>query len=400
MTTDCEMLREIKLQAAGNLPLQKALVAGVVMEGGSLCGPWPRGDTGCAAGGFQIRYWLNPCDRYTAWQGHPITAKDAETPALAVAYAITGLNYKQNAAVFADPIEAAYRSERPAHYYSETQQALARRVLAEVFAGARMAIAKPPMREMILPERDHWRPRVIGVVPEAVVIHTTAGGSTLQVLYDYWISPGISAGTTFAIARDGEIGQFAPLDAAPYAHGVIQRPTAQLVFDNGWSLATGYNGAGYISPNDWGIGIELLDAGTPGNHTLAQLNSLRRLVPWIFDALILPHRERTGADVDRGHVIGHSEVDGVDRPFCPSWQPARFANLIAYTRGVLELDAPPAPPPPDDSARWVALALDADAITANAALLGTAAFNRDTFAARRIMDDIATALTNARERVA
>src|SRR5690242_6596562 len=98
------LVQEILRQATGNLPLQKALVAGAMMEGGSLEGPWPPGDGDWSRGPYQIKTWR---PWRSDWNGHPISVEDAENPTTAVAYAIkyeydaehdvmAGLNYRES----------------------------------------------------------------------------------------------------------------------------------------------------------------------------------------------------------------------------------------------------------------------------------------------------------------
>jgi hypothetical protein len=320
------LLDEIRQQAAGNLPLQRALVAGAVMEGGSLSGPWPRGDGGCAAGPYQIRYWMNPCDAGSSWQGHHLSAEEAENPTIAVAYAIGVLGYRENARRYSDPVNVAYHSERPGSYYSEEQQARAWKAIAEVFGMA----AQPPLTWFPAHANNYTAGRPASVLYEAVVLHTTDGGNSLKDLGAWFANPSARASTHYGVDRDGRIGQFVSLQNTAYAHGNVDSPTARLVADN----------AG-LSPNLWAIGIEHVDGGVPGTVTDAQLEASARLCAWLFQSELLPFAATTGAAVDRDHIILHREIDSVTRAHCPSWPEKRVSRYIARVRELLAVESEP-----------------------------------------------------------
>jgi hypothetical protein len=181
---------------------------------------------------------------------------------------------------------------------------------------------------------------------EAIVLHTTDGGRTLDDL-GAWFGqqhpPGQAGSTHFGVDPQGRVGQFVSLSQMAYAHGLVRSPTAKLVADNG-----------DLNPNLWAIGIEHLDGGVRGATTPAQLEASARLAAWLFATEILPHAARTGATVDRDHVITHSQIDGVTRAFCPSWPEARIQAYIARVKELLAGATPP-PPPRDYKALYEAL---------------------------------------------
>lgn len=97
-----------------------ALLMGALMEGTSLCGPWPKGDNGEAHGPFQIHI--------KQWH---ITEEQANDPAFAVNFAINRLGYAQTVAKqgelwIHDPLLAAaqaiYEAEKPAYFYPASVQ--------------------------------------------------------------------------------------------------------------------------------------------------------------------------------------------------------------------------------------------------------------------------------------
>lgn len=116
---DCPILDEI-LRQAPSQNVARALVAGVVMESGSLCGPYPSNPSSGACGPFQYL----PCEK---------TGCNAHDWACQVRYAISEQGY---AGADGDPYGSAFRAERPEHFYGDNQLNMAARTLQQVFGGA------------------------------------------------------------------------------------------------------------------------------------------------------------------------------------------------------------------------------------------------------------------------
>ncbi len=171
-----------------------------------------------------------------------------------------------------------------------------------------------------------------GAMWEAVCIHTTDGGSSVEDLGAWFggknLAEGLSSSAHFGVGRDGRLGQFVSLTQSAIAQGHYDRPTAKLATQP-------------LNSNHWCIGIELLDGGTPGDHTPQQLAATANLVAWLFQDVIGSDAAKTGAALDRDHVLGHYQFDAVTRAFCPSWPEARFADCIARAKALLT----PAPTP-------------------------------------------------------
>lgn len=352
MVDDCEMLRQIKLQAASDRHLQECLIAAVVMEGGSLCGPWPPGDQGCSRGGFQIKTWDASCLAGGTWRGHPISIADAENPATAVAYAIkyeydaahdvmAGLNYRGNAATYPSPIDVAYHSERPAHYYSEAQQAKARAAIRDVFGsdGGGGVIEQPPIVWIgaHLSNYDNGRG---GVSPEAVVWHV-AEGSLAGI--DSWFNDARArASTEFAVGKNGAVHQYVDLGNTPYAHGIVEiaYADARALIQANWG----------INPNLWAHGIEF--EGTTAEvlagivPTPVQLREAARLTAWLFAAKLWDPAAGARPPVDRDHILMHRDISPRSRT-CPVWQENVQDRGIALVQSFLAPVPPPPPPDPD-----------------------------------------------------
>lgn len=258
------------------------------------------------------------------------------------------------AAWTADPVlflarfwPAAQSSEQPTLTQCIAAVRAGRRAYQEYLAMPTLpTVDKPPMLWFPADPRNYQRGRRPGIKREALVIHTTAGQSTAEQL-GAWFggqnqAQGLTGATHFGVDRQGRISQHVSLDDTAYAHGNVNKPSARLVQDN----------AG-LSPNEWAIGIEHLDAGTPGDVTPAQLEASARLAAWLFATELLPHAGTTGCAVDREHVLGHYQIDSVDRARCPSWSEPRFTAYIARVKALLAGPvAPPPPTPAGDCEAW------------------------------------------------
>lgn len=210
------------------------------------------------------------------------------------------------------------------------------------------------------------------VFKEAFVVHTTDGGASIEALDSWFANPQAGVSANFGIGPSRttgkvEIHQYVSDDDSPFAHGVVNKPTAQIVSDNA------------ANPNYWADGCELVDGGTPGNHSEEQHEMLAWLAAWRFETVYLPHAALTGAAPTRERIIGHYQIDGVNRARCPSLTPALWDWLIMRVQAILAGAAPrpvapipkplPIPPPPavDEAGR-----LRAQLITARDGLTLTA----------------------------
>jgi hypothetical protein len=159
--------------------------------------------------------------------------------------------------------------------------------------------------------------RPAGVLYEGLVVHTTAGSSTIAQLGAWFgggnLAEGKSGSTHFGVDREGRIGQFVQLDQQPIAHGAESASTAAILQGN--------NG---ISTNAYLIGVEHLDAGIPGSVTDAQLEASAWLMAWLWETEIAPHAATTGAVLDLNHLIQHKDLAPMSKPLCASWPAARM----------------------------------------------------------------------------
>jgi hypothetical protein len=340
------LLQEIRLQAAGNEHLQHCLVAAAAMEGGNLQGPWPRGDAGCAAGPFQIRWWMNPCDAAGTWKGHRLSAAEAEDPAVAVAYAIRrdGLNFTGAAAQYPNVIDAVFAAERPSRYYSEAQQAAAHAAIAAAFGD---------LQELTMPDKPqiawvgaHASNYAVGriapdgrrIAPEAWVNHIAEGSfaglaSWFNLPADQHVAAdgtflGASS-THFSVAKDGRIQQHVLVTNTAFGNGGIETGyTAALIDENGG-----------INPNLWTVSCEH-EGFTGEAPTQAMFDASTRLCAWVFASTLIVSGA-SDVTVDAKHILRHGSISPQSRLRCPGWSPSVFSDYIARVQFLMKAPVPP-----------------------------------------------------------
>lgn len=145
----------------------------------------------------------------------------------------------------------------------------------------------------------------------AIVDHQTAGKSPGCI--SWLCNPSAQASAHYVVTRTGEIHQLVADENTAWHAGAVANPT--------WCLYDGTN------PNYRTIGIEhecYPDVGGDGNLTEEQYQATL----WLHRQLIAKH----GIPIDREHIIGHYQIDSVNRPNCPGsafpW--ARLMNDLLY----------------------------------------------------------------------
>lgn len=171
-----------------------------------------------------------------------------------------------------------------------------------------------------------------GVLVEAVVWHITDGEGSPAPWFQ---NPHALASTEFGILPDGTIEQYVSLLNTPFAHGLVEVEYAaarKLIQDN-WG----------VNPNQWAIGIEVVGttaqvkAGIRPND--AQRDALVHLTAWLFQEKILPNAHKTGAAVDRDHILMHRDISPVSRQ-CPVWGEGLHRQMIAMVDRLVGAAAP------------------------------------------------------------
>lgn len=178
---------------------------------------------------------------------------------------------------------------------------------------------------------------------EGIVIHTTAGGATIESLAAWFgglnVQHGFRGSTTHGVDRVGKIGEFVrPYSGImPIANGQESGSTYYLVKQNPG-----------LSANAYTLNIEHLDAGTPGSVTPIQLERTIHLCAYLWQEYIAPYAHITGATIDLNHIGQHRDYAPSSKPLCASWPAARMQQVIDGMKAMLAPPKPePEPEPPD-----------------------------------------------------
>lgn len=138
---------------------------------------------------------------------------------------------------------------------------------------------------------------------EAIVLHVTGPGS-MAGMASWFKNPASQVSAHFGISKQGEVHQYVGLEASAWHAGIMNLPDLTNPLIQNWKT-TG------INPNRCHIGIELLLGGPAEplvNYPLMQ-QSLNELLLWISGVTAIP--------LDRVHVIGHYQLDAINRSTDP-----------------------------------------------------------------------------------
>jgi hypothetical protein len=169
---------------------------------------------------------------------------------------------------------------------------------------------------------------------QAVVLHVTGKG-TCPGMQAWFANPASSVSAHFGVCKDGSVHQYVETGDAAWHAGILNRPDTSQPLIASWV-------DGRINPNSRTIGIEVLLA--PGERLddyPAQKRSLLLLLAWIS--------ETYGVPLDAAHLLGHFQLDAVNRSVDP--------RCCYEITALVNQPAPPPPPPPEypywDGLQWV-----------------------------------------------
>lgn len=176
---------------------------------------------------------------------------------------------------------------------------------------------------------NFWAGRA-GHAVEAVCFHVAEGG---RAGVKAWFNdPKSQASAHYLINKDGSIWQFVRESDTAWANGVVCSPNMADPLIAGW-VRSG------INPNRVTISVET-ERWRQERLTPQQLAACGELSAAIHRRYRLP--------VDGSRLIGHGEIDSVNRGRCPSFSDQEWTAIIAATRaGGVEID--PEQPADDDS---------------------------------------------------
>ncbi len=146
-----------------------------------------------------------------------------------------------------------------------------------------------------------------GYVPFIIVNHISVGSMSSM---DAWFTDPSNdvSSAHFGVSKEGKIHQYVKIERMAWDQGIpkqrIHVSKAQVVRDMG------------VNPNLYAVSIE--HEGMRGNLTEAQFRASVKLHHYIRD--YVADHYNTFFSLDRYHVIGHSDVNPVGKPYCPGPQ--------------------------------------------------------------------------------
>lgn len=152
---------------------------------------------------------------------------------------------------------------------------------------------------------------------EGIVLHVTGPGS-MAGMASWFKNPASQVSAHFGIGKKGEVQQYVEVGDSAWHAGILNRPDTTNPLVASWTRDG-------VNPNRCTIGIELLLGGPaePLSEYPAMQEALIDLLDWLH--------ETTGVTLDKAHILGHNQIDGVSRatdPIC-CYTVARVIELLA-----------------------------------------------------------------------
>lgn len=169
---------------------------------------------------------------------------------------------------------------------------------------------------------------------DGIVVHVTGPG-TCPGMRSWFSNPTAGASAQFGVCKDGSIEQYVEVGDGAWHAGIVNRPDMSNPYIASM-VAAGVN------PNSRTVGIELLLAPGENLSDYPEMKaSFYALMNWLHDT--------TGVPFDRNHIIGHYQIDGVNRSVDPRCCVELDTVVFDLAGGVV---APPASPWGDCDATW------------------------------------------------
>lgn len=144
--------------------------------------------------------------------------------------------------------------------------------------------------------------------PEAIVLHIMQG--TLKGTDAWFNNPKSNVSAHYGIGKNGEVHQYVDEKDTAYHAGIVKRPSWKLFKPNS-------------NPNFYTIGIE-----HEGTFTDAWTDQMKQASA----ELVKNISKRWNIPLDRDHVIGHYQINGVDRANCPAKNKSIIDEIIALAK--------------------------------------------------------------------
>jgi len=147
---------------------------------------------------------------------------------------------------------------------------------------------------------------------KGIVFHITADDNCVNVI-NWLCNPSAQASAHYVIDKDGSIYQLVAPENVAWHAGIVNKTSAKI-----------YTDMGGINPNKYTIGIEVVTAKAP--PTSAQYQAILELTNYLCKTYSIPK--------DRYNLIGHYQLDAVDRPFDPIVSYSVDSLVVDLNRGI------------------------------------------------------------------
>ena len=156
---------------------------------------------------------------------------------------------------------------------------------------------------------------------KAIVCHITGDSNAQQALH-FFQNPAAVVSSHYIIEKDGTIEMCVDPNNKAYHCGIVNSPTAKIYFD-----------LNQTNPNIYTIGIECVSSGE--KLTDIQYKNLKELIIKLCNDFKIP--------TNRYNIIGHYELDSIDRKFDPisSYSVDILVNDVNFLKTINKLASSP-----------------------------------------------------------
>lgn len=165
--------------------------------------------------------------------------------------------------------------------------------------------APAPGRVHLLPT-GNWNERRFGQRPLAIVFHVS-GDEHLSNVVSWFQNPISRSSVHAVIDRDGAIHLLVDADKCAWSNDDIKNPRRDIAWLND-AIGKHWTRSGPMSLNDFTLSIEYVGAAQSAPEDAQYRATIELASYW---------RDRYGIKANRGHLLRHSDINSVDRMYCP-----------------------------------------------------------------------------------
>lgn len=161
------------------------------------------------------------------------------------------------------------------------------------------------MRDHFTPNHDYGRK---GFLPQFIVVHIAEG--SVAGTEEWFFNPDSKVSAHYIVGKDGSIVHFVHESDTAWANGIMTNPD--------FKMPDGSN-VPFADPNLVSISIEH-EGHACDSWPEEQVNASAQLIKEIAKRWQIP--------LDRQHIIGHYQINPLNRPNCPAFDKTIIDRLI------------------------------------------------------------------------